>query len=1034
MVHGIRQLVLENFKSYEGRHDINLFLHFSAIIGPNGSGKSNMMDAISFVLGVHSRQLRGGNLKELIFRRDSDDPTTNTRSSFVSLLYEDAEGKEILFKRCINSAGHGTFKIDEKTVSEDAYQERLASENVIIKAKNFLIFQGEVEQVAQKDPLELTKMFEEISGSRAFVEEYDNLSEAKNKAVDQARLIFARKKNENDEKKLLKKQKDEAELFQKKKEKFTNLNMEFTLFRLYISEQNVAEQASILLNLRDERSKYQKTAETAKTALTTFEQSRAKFQINRNALKKEIEEAEKKYDSKRREVVGEKAQMDHLESSISELTKKIEKETVQQENQNNQMKQIDKTLKKTEDEHKKLMEEKDKKLTFTAKQQEEYERIKDKCAKMTSIEAAKLNELTGTARLLTRSLDAATRELHEIEEKHKSSEKQLQLLEEELENMDTNLDEKTREVSKGKAEIARLQKQIKEGENECEQLVGTVAKYDTNISNLNADRVQLERERKFKDTYRSMQEKIPGVLGRFVDLCSPSQKRFSTAITAALGFNLDVLVVDQWKTSKAVYDHLITLRYGSMKCHPIDTVKVNDTALGIVELSNQNEDVFLAMKCITFTPDTPEVRKAFSAILQDTLIVENLETAQAMSRESQRKGLRVRIITTSGEKLLKNGNYTVDSSAAHRDQSRFQVRDLEEFQSKCASSKERLVNCRGGVRNITVKLQRLMTECETMERSISGVGNKKQSIAERIALRKSELKTLTDQIASINERIENIESNISENREDSQKNSKKIQKIEKEEFSQLSKAVKIENIRQFETQMKADKEKREAAKQEHHRHIVKLKAERDKLMRGKGNENRLTELKSKLASLEEQLATSSSKLTELTKIRDKRAKKIDELKSNMEEVTQESENAEADYQKYREKAKSAQKLLLDVEQQEKASVEKKKIAILQRRDLIRQSWIDRVEIPRTSGVCEDDLATDDDVAEGAVEGMDETSAIDYSDLPEEKKEIATGNCIKEMEDLYEKELFELKVEIEKQTPNLKAIERYHEISVTVANL
>lgn len=38
----------------------------AAIIGPNGSGKSNLMDAISFVLGVKTAQLRG-NLKDLLY-------------------------------------------------------------------------------------------------------------------------------------------------------------------------------------------------------------------------------------------------------------------------------------------------------------------------------------------------------------------------------------------------------------------------------------------------------------------------------------------------------------------------------------------------------------------------------------------------------------------------------------------------------------------------------------------------------------------------------------------------------------------------------------------------------------------------------------------------------------------------------------------------------------------------------------------------------------------------------------------------------
>jgi hypothetical protein len=39
---------------------------FTTIIGPNGSGKSNVMDSISFVLGVRTAQLRGS-LKELLY-------------------------------------------------------------------------------------------------------------------------------------------------------------------------------------------------------------------------------------------------------------------------------------------------------------------------------------------------------------------------------------------------------------------------------------------------------------------------------------------------------------------------------------------------------------------------------------------------------------------------------------------------------------------------------------------------------------------------------------------------------------------------------------------------------------------------------------------------------------------------------------------------------------------------------------------------------------------------------------------------------
>lgn len=60
------RLEVENFKSYKGLTVIGPFQDFTSIIGPNGSGKSNVMDAISFVLGMRTAHLRG-NLRELLY-------------------------------------------------------------------------------------------------------------------------------------------------------------------------------------------------------------------------------------------------------------------------------------------------------------------------------------------------------------------------------------------------------------------------------------------------------------------------------------------------------------------------------------------------------------------------------------------------------------------------------------------------------------------------------------------------------------------------------------------------------------------------------------------------------------------------------------------------------------------------------------------------------------------------------------------------------------------------------------------------------
>merc|ERR1719473_2056879 len=73
-------ITIENFKSYEGVKVIGPLMRFTAIVGPNGSGKSNLMDALSFVLGIGSKFLRSQKLGGLIFRRDSENSEELQRS------------------------------------------------------------------------------------------------------------------------------------------------------------------------------------------------------------------------------------------------------------------------------------------------------------------------------------------------------------------------------------------------------------------------------------------------------------------------------------------------------------------------------------------------------------------------------------------------------------------------------------------------------------------------------------------------------------------------------------------------------------------------------------------------------------------------------------------------------------------------------------------------------------------------------------------------------------------------------------------
>jgi structural maintenance of chromosome 1 len=54
---------------------------------------------------------------------------------------------------------------------------------------------------------------------------------------------------------------------------------------------------------------------------------------------------------------------------------------------------------------------------------------------------------------------------------------------------------------------------------------------------------------RLRDAIESMKRIFPGVYGRLVDLCKPSQKKFDTAVSVVLGKNLDAIIVDEKKTA-----------------------------------------------------------------------------------------------------------------------------------------------------------------------------------------------------------------------------------------------------------------------------------------------------------------------------------------------------------------------------------------------------------------------------------------------------------------------------------------------------
>ncbi|KAG1847796.1 P-loop containing nucleoside triphosphate hydrolase protein [Suillus tomentosus] len=336
-----------NYRVYlfpsRGHQVIGPFKNFTSVIGPNGAGKSNLMDAISFVLGVKSAQLRSSQLKDLVYRGrrlakgpldgsdatqdqedddNSDDQGEGTaKKAWVLAVFQDEKRKEWLFQRTISTTGASEYRLNNKVVTYSAYNAALTSHNILVKAKNFLVFQGDVEAVASQSPRELSRLIEQISGSLELAQEYEKAKEAQERATENATFNFTKRRGIAGEIKQYKEQKGEAERFESLCDQKDDLILKRILYKLFHIEEaleanarDIQTKSKALAGLRAEHEEHEKALENVRA-----EQARARTAVVRE--EKKVKKAEKALEAKEPELVEVDAQIKHSSRKLQNSQK-----------------------------------------------------------------------------------------------------------------------------------------------------------------------------------------------------------------------------------------------------------------------------------------------------------------------------------------------------------------------------------------------------------------------------------------------------------------------------------------------------------------------------------------------------------------------------------------------------------------------------------------------------------------------------------------------------------------------------------------
>lgn len=346
------------------------------------------MDALSFVLGVQSRDLRSSQMKDLVFRPPNSSSRQKKLKASASIYYETPQGETIQFQRTISSAGVGDYRVNGSVVLYKEYEARLGEIGVLVKARNFLVFQGDVESLARKTPAEFVELLEQISLSAELKEPYEQALKAKEEAEADTLFSYHKQKGMKTERRILKEQKEEAERFDNLLHEKARLQADFYLWQLFHVEEDRKEREN---NLQELQAELQEKTDREQEQTATLKEAKKKA----SAARRQTQTADKHRVQLAAEVDKLEPSQIQVEEELKTFEKKIQKDEAQLEKKTQQASMHSHKLKELEDKAKlakkdlKDLEEEYEEakkeaapdqVTLTHDQEEEYERVREAAA------------------------------------------------------------------------------------------------------------------------------------------------------------------------------------------------------------------------------------------------------------------------------------------------------------------------------------------------------------------------------------------------------------------------------------------------------------------------------------------------------------------------------------------------------------------------------------------------------------------------------------------------------------------------------
>ena len=719
------------------------------------------------------------------------------------------------FTRIVTFKGDTTYYFDNKVVSFEEYNIHLKRIGILIKARNFLVFQGDVESIASMSSIERTKHFEEISGSIEYEEEYGEILKLKEEAEKVELQNVSEKRAIQKEKNQYKEQQKITESYHQKKKQLVDLKRDYFLWQLFLVKKDLETALGDRNKIEKEMVSICNKEQNMNDHIETHKKDLNKFMKK----KKEMEKATRKSKAKVKE---KEHQLMNLKEKFNHVSKKLNST----KNEASEIKKATALKKRDISSLQKSTEEVDKAIKIL--QMQEEDRISRSIKKSNQLTEEQLDELKNIRQQIevkTVTERESIQTLHsnekvKLDEKNRLESK-LDGLKNQIADISSALREVDKEVGNISDDINELEKknmnnrkkkelcksELKANLEKKEKLTKEASKLSKVLDKLSIVNLERKRERKNGNEAEALKSKIQGVYGRLVDLLEPKEKKYEEALTTALGRkNLEAIVCDTLETAKECVKYLKEHEIRAKTFLPLDSIKINraheTNRQKLRHFSTSNNQSFkIALDVVRYDD---KIKKALDYALGSTVICQNLNDAQYMIF---RKKQKCKVVTLHGEVISADGSSMTGGLMAQGKTNRFEQREADKVFKNLERIDDELIALRKAINSQEDILYR--SRDDSSERYKASLVLKRNALKLKTEQKKkleTENSALISALEDMKVEMKQIEVDLKNCKSDISKFEQLISEKESELLKEFENKHNITNVKQYEQETLKKKE------------------------------------------------------------------------------------------------------------------------------------------------------------------------------------------------------------------------------------